>query len=225
MDNKFYLSQCYLCSGLDKGELEAISSIAHIKKVLKGEIIFFEGDPAAGFYILLTGKVRVYKASPDGKEYTIHQIMPGQLFAEAAIFKGNQYPANCAAIEDSLVAFFAKDAFIRLIKESPQISLKIIGSLSGFLREFNRKVEELSLKEISARIASFLLGESEKIKSNEITLDVSKAELARRLGTIGETLSRNLKKLKELRVISVDGKKIIILDSARLNSIAEGEKI
>lgn len=225
MDSKFYLSQCFLCSGLDKSELEAISNIAHIKKVKKGQIIFFEGDPAAGFYILLTGKVRVYKASPDGKEYTIHQIMPGQLFAEAAIFKGDYYPANCAALEDSLIAFFPKEAFIRLIQESPQISLKIIGSLSGFLREFNRKVEELSLKEISARIASFLLGESEKIKSNEICLDVSKAELARRLGTIGETLSRNLKKFKELRVISVEGKKIIILDSGRLNSIAEGEKI
>ena len=225
MDNKFYLSQRYLCAGLDKSELEAISNIAQIKKVSKGEIIFFEGDPAAGFYILLTGKVRVYKASPDGKEYTIHQIMPGQLFAEAAIFKGNQYPANCAAIEDSMIAFFPKEAFIRLIQESPQISLKIIGSLSGFLREFNRKVEELSLKEISARIASFILGEAEKIKSNEISLDVSKAELARHLWTISEPLSRNLKKLKELGIISVDGKKIIILDSGRLNSIAEGEKI
>jgi CRP/FNR family transcriptional regulator len=211
--------------GLDKGELEAISGIAQIKKIKKRQIIFLEGDHAAGFFVLLKGKVRIYKASPEGKEYTIHQITPGQLFAEAAIFKGNLYPANCAALEDSMVAFFPKDAFIQMIKNSPQISLKIIGSLSNFLREFNKKVEELSLKEVSARIASYLLEEADKKKNNEIILDISKAELAHRLGTISETLSRNLRKLKELRVIKVEGQKISIINSLRLISIAEGEKI
>jgi len=219
------LSQCSLCSGLNTAELETISRITQIKNLNKGEMIFFEGDPADGFYLLLKGRVRVYKSSPDGKEYTIHQIMPGQLFAEAAIFKGDRFPANCSSIDDSTVAYFPKEAFIRMIKDSPEISLKIIGSLSGFLRDFNRQVEELSLKEISARIASFLLAESKKVKSSKITLDMPKTELARRLGTIGETLSRNLKKLKDLGIISVDGKKIVILNSDRLNSIAEGEKI
>jgi CRP/FNR family transcriptional regulator len=225
MDNKSFLSQCALCAGLDDGEIDAVSNIARIKKIRKGEIIFIEGDPADGFFILLTGKVRVYKASPEGKEYTIHQIMPGQIFAEAAIFKGTHFPANCAALEDSMVAFFPKDAFVQLIKNSPQISLKIIGSMSAFLREFNQKVEELSLKEISARLASFILTESERKKSSVIDLDMSKAELARRLGTIGETLSRNLKKLKELGAVDVNGKKISILDRDRLISISEGEKI
>ena len=224
-DSLQLLSQCIFCAGLDRSELQAIHGITAIKKIKKGEILFFEGDPATGFYILLTGKVRVYKASLEGKEFTIHQIMPGQLFAEAAIFRGEQYPANCAALEDSIVAFFPKEAFIQLIKDSPQISLKIIGSMSGFLREFTRKVEDLTLKEVSARIASFILRDAERKGASHIFLDIPKSELAKRLGTISETLSRNLRKLKELGVIRVDGKKIFILDLEHLQSIADGEKI
>jgi CRP/FNR family transcriptional regulator, dissimilatory nitrate respiration regulator len=225
MDILQQLSQCYLCSGLDKEELAAVHAIASIRKINKGAILFMEGDPAAGFYVLLTGRVKVYKSSPEGKEVTIHQISPGQLFAEAAIFRGDQYPANCIAIEDATIAYFPKDLFIRLITNSPQISLKIIGSLSGFLREFNRQVEELTLMEISARLSSFILRESQKSKKDEILLDVPKTELAKRLGTISETFSRNLRKLKELGIIEVDGKRITIIDRARLISIAEGEKI
>lgn len=225
MDSLQLLSRSFLCSGLDWEELQAIHQIVTIRRPAKGEVLFFEGDPATGLFILLAGRVRVYKSSIDGREYTIHQIGPGQLFAEAALFKGENYPASCDALADSIVAFIPKEAFFHLIKESPQISLKIIGSQAAFLREFNQKVEELTLKEVSARVAAFLIRESRKRANPEFTLDISKAELARSLGTISETLSRNLKKLKETGIIKVDGKKIIIIDYFRLNSIAEGEKI
>lgn len=224
MDDLEHLSKCYLCAGLNKDELEAIGQIAIFKTVKKGGFLFLEGDRAIGFYVLFKGRIRIYKASPDGKEYTIHLIQPGQLFAEAAIFQGGRYPANGEAVEDSRVAFFEKNAFLNLLKASPEISLKIIGSLSGFVRDFNRQVEELSLKEVPARVASFLLSQSEEQDSDTIRLDISKSELANRLGTISETLSRNLRKFKESGIIKVDNKKITILDSARLNSIADGEK-
>jgi CRP/FNR family transcriptional regulator len=174
--------------------------------------------------VLLSGKVRIYKASPDGKEYTLHMISPGQMFAEAAIFKGGTFPANCAAIEDSVVTFFPKDRFVALITKYPQISLKMISALSGFVRDFNQQVENLSLKEVSARLASYLLRMSEESGRNEFELETSKAELASSLGTISETLSRNLKYLRDLGVIRVDGKKIAILDANGLKSIAHGEK-
>ncbi|MEW6013891.1 MAG: Crp/Fnr family transcriptional regulator [Candidatus Zixiibacteriota bacterium] len=224
-ENLQLLSQSIFCSGLDREELRALHDITAIRKVKKGEILFLEGDPAGGFYILLAGKVRVYKSSPEGKEFTIHQINPGQLFAEAAIFRGGEYPANCAALEDSLVAFFPKESFVQLIKESPQISLKIIGSMSSFLREFNRKVEELTLKEVPARIASYLLREAERKGTRHLLLDIPKAELAKHLGTISETLSRNLRKFKELGILQVHGKKITILDPEHLQAVADGEKI
>lgn len=219
------LGKSYLCSGMTKDEIEKVASIVLFKRLSKDELLFFEGDPAPGFFILLSGKVRIYKASPDGKEYTIHLIAPGQLFAEAAIFKGDIYPANCAAVVDSEVAYVPKDKFMGLLKGSPQISLKIIGALATFVRDFNRQVEELSLKDVPARLASFLLYQAEQKNSDSFTLEISKTELASHLGTISETLSRNLKKLKESGFIEVNRKEIKIIDFKSLNSIADGEKI
>lgn len=219
------LANCHLCRGLDDKELETVINIVSFKKLSKDEILFFEGDSASGFFVLLSGMVRIYKSSPDGKEYTIHIIKPGQLFAEAAIFRGDKFPANCMALEESEAAFFPKDAFLDLLKDSPQISLKIIAALSSFVRDFNKQVEDLSLKEVPGRIASFLLEKSDETGQTEIILDISKSDWASRLGTISETLSRNLKKLKELSVIEVDRQKITILNRQLLEEIADGKKI
>ena len=219
------LRTCSLCRELDETELAALADIASLRQLDKGEILFWEGDAAAGFYVLLTGSVRVYKASPEGKEYTIHQIRPGQIFAEAAIFSGGGYPANCSALADSEVAFFPKDRFIELIKRSPQISLKMIASLSAFVREFNRMVEDLSLHEVPARLARFLLDERARTSGEIIHLETSKTELANKLGTVSETLSRNLKKFSDLEIIKVHGDRITLLDLLRLEAVANGEKI
>ncbi len=225
MDIRQALRRTHLCAELEDSELDAIIEIVTTRQLGKGEILFLEGDRSAGFYVLLSGRVRVYKASAEGKEYTLHLIRPGQMFAEAAIFRGDSYPANCAALDESAVAFFPKDKFVELLRSSPQISLKMIGGLAGFVREFNRMVEDLSLKDIPTRLASFLLAEYRKRQGKSIHLDISKSELAHRLGTISATLSRNLKKFRELQVIDVSGKKITVLDPDRLQSIADGEKI
>lgn len=210
---------------LDPQEFESLQSITQLRHADNETMLFFEGDPATGFFVLLSGRVRIYKSSPDGKEYTLHQITPGQVFAEAAIFRGNTYPANCMAMEDSQVAFIPKDQFIALITKYPNISLKIIGSLARWLREFAAKLEDLSLKEVPARLATYLLRQQHRLKSSSFELDVTKSELASELGTISETLSRSLKKLRDLGVITVEGKHISIRDAVRLEAIAAGEKI
>lgn len=225
MDHLKQLRKCQLCAELADDELEALGAITSYHQLAKNEILFLQGDIATGFYVLLSGRVRVYKASADGREYTMHFIKPGQMFAEAAIFKGTEFPANCAALEDSEVAFFPKDRFLDLIRNSPQISLKMIGGMAGFVREFNRMVEDLSLKDVPARLAAFLLDEYRRKHGARLHLDIPKTELARKLGTISETLSRNLRKLQDLRMIRVSGKEIEILDSERLQSVAKGEKI
>jgi len=219
------LKNSYLCKELNSQELNSIAEIVIIRTIDKGEILFFQGDPANGFYTSLSGSIRIYKASPDGKEYTLHIIRPGQMFAEAAIFGGKVFPANCIALEDSVVAFFPKDKFIDLLAASPQISLKMISALSGFVRDFNQQIENLSLKEISARLALFLLNQAKISGGNNIILATSKSQLASSLGTISETLSRNFKKMKELGVVEIDGKNITILDFEKLKIIAEGEKV
>jgi CRP-like cAMP-binding protein len=219
------LKKAVIFRELDAQEFKALEEITQLRHIDGNSMLFFEGDPANGFFVLLSGRVRIYKAASDGKEFTLHQIAPGQVFAEAAIFRGNTYPANCMAMEDSDVAFIPKDQFIRLITKYPNISLKIIGSLSRWLREFAAKLEDLSLKEVPARLATYLLRHQQRTKLNSFELDITKGELASELATISETLSRSLKKLKDLEIIAVDGKRITILDSERLESTAAGEKI
>jgi CRP-like cAMP-binding protein len=225
MDIREALLHSNLCAHFDERDLEAIAGISSVRRFARKEMLFLEGDPADGFFSLVEGKVRIYKSSHEGKEYTIHMISPGQLFAEAAIFQGKNYPANCAALEDSIVVYFPKMAFIELLTRMPVISLKIIGSLSAFLREYNQIVENLSLKEAPARLASYLMNEYDRIPGEVIVLRMSKSALSDRLGTAGETLSRNLRKLSDLGIISVANKEIKILDSARLSEIASGRKI
>ena len=118
------LKSCYLCKELDEQELNALAEIVLIRTVDKGEVLFFQGDPASGFYTLLSGLIRIYKSSPEGKEYTLHTIRPGQMFAEAAIFGGEVFPANCMAIEDSVAAFFAR---VPMISSASKPSMRRIG--------------------------------------------------------------------------------------------------
>ncbi|MDH4157077.1 MAG: Crp/Fnr family transcriptional regulator [candidate division Zixibacteria bacterium] len=217
--------QTKLFSELDREEAAALDAIAALKRIPKGAVLFLEGDAAVGFYVLLSGSVRIYKSTPDGKEYTMHRIRPGHMFAEAAIFRGSGYPASCMALEDSEAAFMPKNEFLALLRKYPQIALKMIGGLATWLREFTVKVEELSLKEVPARLAGYLLGRLEESGANSFVLDSSKTELASRLGTVLETLSRSLGKLKSAGIIEVEGRRVKVLDTNRLKALSKGKKI
>lgn len=214
-----------LCSGLNDDELLEVAEIVTTKNLRKGEILFFEGDQAEGFYLLLTGLVKIYKLSQSGKEQLLHRITPGQMFAEAAVFAGGRFPANCEALEESRTAFIPRDRFISVLKANPQISLKIITAQAAFLREFTELIENLSLREVPSRIAAYILDRSAEMQSDTIQLDLSKTELARKLGTIAETLSRGLRKLSDLGALAIDGKQIRIKNQQLLKSVAEGKKI
>jgi len=209
---------------LDDLEFEQMHQIVQIREIRHNSVLFLEGDHANGFFVLLSGRIRIYKSSPEGREFTLHQIQPGQMFAEAAIFRGTTYPANAIAEEDSEVVYIPKSDFLDLITASPQISIKIIASLAAWLREFAEKLESLSLKEVPQRLALHLLKQSERTRSQRLKLSGTKAQLASELGTISETLSRALKKLKDSAVIQVDGNNIEILDIVQLTEIASGER-
>lgn len=225
MDALDRLRRSMLFSELNPEEMQQLGEIVSFRRLARGGMLFLEGDPATGFFVLISGRVRIFKSSAEGKEYNLHQVNPGQIFAEAAIFKGHGYPANCQATADSELAFFPKDEFLALVTRYPQIALKIMGGLASWLREFTVKLEDLSLKEVPTRLAEYLLLQSRRWDSAQITLPTSKAELAKELGTIPETLSRNFKKLKDAGLIAVSGKQISILDPVGLQVIAEGGKI
>ena len=224
------LRRCPLFAGLREEELKRIRAIAIPKQVGKKEVLFFEGKEAKGFYVILSGKIKLYKISPEGKEQILHVVSAPDAFAEAALFLEGTYPAFAEALMDSQVLFFPKRDFIQLIEKNPQLSINMIVSLSHFLKKFASLIEELSLKEVSSRIAKYLidlsLKQSKEGKSpSEVELDLSKTQLASKLGTISETLSRTLAKMKTKGIIDVKKNRILILNRETLEELASGLKI
>jgi CRP/FNR family transcriptional regulator len=218
------LRQVPLFSGLNPMDLERVSRMVVRRKFRKGQLIISEGQELDGFYIVISGQVKVYKLSQDGKQQILHLVAPGGTFAEVAAFTKGFSPANASATTDSEVFFLFKNDLIKLIRDNPQISLNMLASMSQYLRHMVTVIEELSLKDVPARLAKYLLDLAPG-QVTEIKLAITKKELASRLGTISETLSRTFNKLNSKKVIKVSGNKISILDKTRLAEIATGIKI
>jgi CRP/FNR family transcriptional regulator len=224
------LRRCPLFAGLKEKDLKRIRSIALLKKIEKKEILFSDGEVARGFYVILSGKVKLYKVSPEGKEQILHVVSAPDTFAEAVLFMEGTYPVFAEALIDCQLLFFPKREFVQLIERNPQLSINMIVTLSQYLKRFTSLIEELSLKEVSSRIAKYLIDLSLKLSkegksSREVELDLSKTQLALKLGTISETLSRTLAKMRAKDIIHVKKNKIVILNREALEELASGLKI
>jgi CRP/FNR family transcriptional regulator len=224
------LKQCPLFAGLKEEDLKKVKAIAILKQIKKRGILFSDGEEAKGFYVVLSGAVKVYKVSLEGKEQILHVVLPPDTFAEAALFLGGTYPAYAETLKDSQLLYFPKRLFIQLIEKNPQLSINMIVTLSHYLKRFASLIEELSLKEVSSRIAKYLLdlslrGLREGKAGQEVELDLSKTQLALKLGTISETLSRTLAKMRNKGIIEVKKNRIQILNRKMLEELASGLRI
>jgi CRP/FNR family transcriptional regulator len=212
-------------SGLSPEQLGEVGRIALEKHFVKGEIIFSEGEEGDGFYLIVEGTVKVFKLSPDGKEHILHLFSPGRIFGEVPVFAGEHFPANAEAIAETRVLFFPRSGFLALIQKNPRLAMKMLADLSHKLRLFTTQIENLSLKEIPARLAAYLLFVVDEQGGGEfVDLQISKGQLASLLGTIPETLSRVFAKLSAQKLIRVEGRKIVLLDEAGLKELSEAGK-
>ncbi|PIX26125.1 MAG: transcriptional regulator [Deltaproteobacteria bacterium CG_4_8_14_3_um_filter_45_9] len=224
------LRRCPLFAGLKEEDLKKIRAIASLRQVGKKKVLFSEGEEAKGFYVILSGKVKIYKVSSEGKEQILHIVSAPDAFAEAALFLEGIYPAFAETLSDTQLLFFPKRDFIQLIQKNPQLSINMIVTLSHYLKRFALLIEELSLKEVSSRMAKYLIDLSSKFSKEgkspkEVELDLSKTQLASKLGTISETLSRTLAKMKTKGIIDVKKNKILILNREALEKLSSGLKM
>lgn len=217
MNKRQIIESSTLFAGLKTEQLLLIADISVEKKYGKGQTIFFEGDEGSGFYMVGTGRIKIYKMSPAGKEHILHIFGPYEPFGEVPVFHGQPFPANAEALVQTSVLFFPRDKFIQLVEKSPAIALGMLAVLSMRLRRFAAQIEDLSLKEVPARLAGYLLYLSQEQKNPDLVeLDISKGQLASLLGTIPETLSRIFAKMSESGLIEVNGRKITLVDKAGL---------
>ncbi|MBU2494227.1 MAG: Crp/Fnr family transcriptional regulator [Bacteroidetes bacterium] len=213
-----------LFSELSVEHLRKITAVSEIKRIPSHEILFLEGDHYKGFYIQLKGSIKIFRTTAEGKESVVHLIKPFNVFADIPLFEGNNYPVSAETLEECLVLFVPKDSFINLIKEDPNISLKMLAGFAKRLKELVVQVDDLTTKEVKNRLAKYLLKE---IKNNNteilpepfVKISIPKKALASFLGTITETLSRTFKKFQDQGIIKIKGKTVFIIDLKKLKEL------
>ncbi|MDI6743685.1 MAG: Crp/Fnr family transcriptional regulator [Smithella sp.] len=219
------LIRSQLFGGLPEEHITEIEKIAVDKNYNKGDVIFYDGDEGNGFYLVAAGSVSVYKLSPDGKEQILHIIKESDTIGAVPVFSGKSFPANARALSKTHLLFFERKKFIQLITGKPNLTMNILALLSTRLREFTIQVENLSLKEIPGRLASYLLYLAQEQGNKDLVkLNISKLQLANLLGTGPESLSRALGNMKSKKLIAEEGAAIRLLDREQLQEFAEKGK-
>jgi CRP/FNR family transcriptional regulator len=206
-----------LFQGLPPEQLVELEKLAIAQTYPKGDIIFHQGDEGIGFFVIKTGRVKVYKSSRDGKEQILHIFGERDHFAEVPALDGQYYPASASALEPTEVLFFARQRFLNLLEQQPALTINLLKSFARHLRRFSNLVDNLALREVPARLANYLLSLSEQSDGAEtVTLTLTKGQLAAQLGTIPETLSRVFAKLTAEGLIEVEGYQVKLCDRDRL---------
>lgn len=210
-----------LFADLSEAALAELLAIAGESRHPRRAVLFRQGDPCAGFYVVLAGIVRLYKASPAGREHVVEVIRPGQSFAEAAMFAGRAYPVSAETLEPSRLLFFPKAPYLAYLEARPQVLFGLIAGLSVRMHQLVAKVERLTLMDARQRVAGFF-ADLAAAPAPPDALDVSKGTLAAQLGITPETLSRTLASLEAEGVIAMEGRHFHVTDPAGLSALARG---
>ena len=218
------LKQVPFFSGLSDAALAEIAKAAREKTFDKGQMIFFEHDPCDGFYFIRSGSVKIYKMSQAGREHILHTFKAGDTFAEVPTFDDGLCPANAQAVEDSSLLLIRRNDFEEVTRAYPEVAFGLLHHFANWLRRFTVRLEELSLKDVGARLAGYLLQVADEVgeQTSEgiaIQLKDSQQEIASQIGTVREIVSRNFRKFQDMNLVKVKGRKVIVLDREGLEDL------
>ena len=206
-----------LFAALDEAELNSLAARCGIKTYGPGEILFSEGEDCSGLYIVVTGRVRIFKSSPSGREQVLAVESSGASVAELPVFDGGPYPASGSALEKTEVLFVSRADLRAICLERPEVSLKMLQVVGARLRRLVGIIEELSFTTVRSRLISWLLRQA-KSEGQTFSLNASHQELASQIGTVRELVSRNLARLQAQSFIEINGREITILDQEALEA-------
>lgn len=196
------------------------------KRVLqpRNTVIFHEGEPCHGLYIVESGAVKLYKESPDAKQHVLHVVTSGDCFGEAALFLGKGYPVSAAAVQNTSLILLRKDPLLELLRTNPDVSFRLMAAMAMWAHRLVTSIEALTLKDASARFAAFVISKMSPEARDGVLVDlgIPKQTLASHLGMTGETLSRLLARFEADGVISSEGRRLKVLSIDDLRDIAEG---
>ena len=214
------------CGFFESMDDEAVSILRPAaKRVLqpKNTVIFNEGEPCRGFYIVEQGVVKIYKESPEAKEHVIHVATRGDCFGEAALFLGTGYPASAAAVQDSALILLRKEEFLEALHNHPEVGLRLMASMAMWAHRLVSKIESLTLRDASSRLSGYLLSKLPENASDGAVVDLGmpKQVLASTLGMTGETLSRLLARFEAEGLMLTRGRRVKVLSIEAVREVAE----
>ena len=225
MDLSLQLGGIVLFQGISPEKIKTLAAQATFKKFKPGELVIGEADSIRSFYVVLTGQLKLYRSSAEGKEQTLQLLGPGDPFGLCTAFATDSFPASAMAIMESSVMLIPGTVMETMARQEPAILFNIIQILSQRLQDSIALIEALALKELPGRLASFLMHDlaGNRSDQNTVELTISQRELAKILGATPEALSRTLRKMANDGILSTSGRTVAILDRKALAQLAEGE--
>ena len=228
IDKLAALRDTALFKELDTETLHVLAARAIERRFQKDELLFVAGEEARGLYVVVEGAVRAFRESPDGREQVIHVERAGGTVAEVPVFDDGTFPSTVAAETDSILLFIDKRDVRNLCLEHPQIALAALKVLAGRLRHCAELVETLSLREVGQRLARLLLAEARARGSRtkegfDLTLTLTNQQVAARVGSVREVVSRALTRLQHDGLIVIKGRRLSIPDETALAAYAGEE--
>ena len=215
------LRKVFLFGPLSDSDLALIEGLLIHRKYPKGSYIIMEGEPGEALFIIHSGRVKIFKTSPDGREQILNILRDGSVFAEVVLFDGGGYPASAQALEDAAVSMLQTRDMEVMLEKHPQLAIKLLRIMGARLRRAQGLIGDLALQDANGRLAALLLRAAwQKGRRTgegiEINLTLTRQELASMMGTTRETVARILSRFQRDGILRVQKQKITILSEEKL---------
>jgi CRP/FNR family transcriptional regulator len=206
-------------ASLPAAALAALGTRCTLRAFKRGAVVFEEDARAAGLWVVLAGRVKLVRTSAAGREQVLHVEAPGATLAEVPVFDGGGYVATAIAIDDARLLFVPRSVVLQACRHG-DVALGVIAVLARRVRTFAGLIEDLALRDVTARVAGWLLAEARRGGGDTVVLAATREEIGTRLGTVRELVSRALGRLQAAGMITVRGRTVRVHDGARLAALA-----
>lgn len=210
-------------------ELKSLSAHCIVRRVARDEVLVAEGDACDGLFVVQAGAIKLFKMADTGREQILSIERAGSTVGDLPLLDGGNFPASAVAVEDSTLLYFPKREFLDLCRHNSEVAFAVIRVLATRYRYLTSLVEELSLKEVSHRLARFLRDRALKQgvrtkRGTEFPLEETNQEIGAEIGTVRDLVSRNLRRFVDRGILRLERRRVIILDMAELEVQIAGAK-
>ena len=219
-----YLEKNPLLAVLERAELTNLARQLSLHKLRKRRVLFMTGDAGESVFFVLSGRIKMSRVTRDGKELTLAYRGPGEIVGELCLVDGGPREEMAETMEASLMAEIPREDFWRLLERHPALGAQMTRTLCLRRRELERKVEDLVFKDVNAKLSELLLDLGQEYGVDDprgilVAIKITHQEMANLIGSTRETVSLTLSQFKRNKLITTEGRKIIITDREGLASL------